>query len=109
MFENLTQEEKLELYNRCKELYYTGEEESPLSDFEFDQLEKQLDTLHKKLTALETVLADNSLYEQAQKEQLKQHLSTQSELLQQQAQLEETWLNSLEELEALQSKLEANL
>lgn len=74
-----------------------------------DQLEKQLDTLHKKLTALETVLADNSLYEQAQKEQLKQHLSTQSELLQQQAQLEETWLNSLEELEALQSKLEANL
>lgn len=42
MFENLTQEEKLELYNRCKELYYTGEEESPLSDFEFDQLEKQL-------------------------------------------------------------------
>ena len=74
-----------------------------------DQLEKQLDTLHKKLTALETVLADNSLYEQAQKEQLKQHLSTQSELLQQQAQLEETWLNSLEELEALQSKIEANL
>ena len=42
MFENLTQEEKLELYNRCKELYYTGEEESPLSDFEFDQLEKEL-------------------------------------------------------------------
>ena len=42
MFEILTQEEKLELYNRCKELYYTGEEESPLSDFEFDQLEKEL-------------------------------------------------------------------
>lgn len=42
MFENLTQEERLELYNRSKELYYTGEEESPLSDFEFDQLEKEL-------------------------------------------------------------------
>ncbi len=70
---------------------------------------KQLDTIQKELTALETVLADNSLYEQAQKDQLKQHLSKQSELLQQQAQLEETWLNSLEELEALQSELEANL
>jgi ATP-binding cassette subfamily F protein 3 len=54
-------------------------------------------------------LADNSLYEQSQKDQLKQHLSTQSTLLQQQAQLEETWLGSLEELEALQNKLEANL
>ena len=74
-----------------------------------DKLEKQLDTIQKELTALETVLADNSLYEQAQKDQLKQHLSKQSELLQQQAQLEETWLNSLEELEALQSELEANL
>ena len=42
MFENLTHEEKIELYNRSKELYYTGEEESPLSDFEFDQLEKEL-------------------------------------------------------------------
>ena len=42
MFEDLTQEKKLELYNRCKELYYTGEEESPLSDFEFDELEKEL-------------------------------------------------------------------
>ncbi len=74
-----------------------------------DALEKKLDTIQKELSALETLLADNSLYEQAQKEQLKQHLSKQSELQQQQNQLEETWLNGLEELETLQAELEANL
>lgn len=41
MFENLTQEEKLGLYNTAKESYYNGEE-SPLADFEFDELEKEL-------------------------------------------------------------------
>ena len=55
------------------------------------------------------LLADNSLYEQAQKDQLKQHLSTQTRLLQQQAELEEAWLASLEELEALQNELEESL
>ncbi len=74
-----------------------------------ETLEKKLDKIQQELLALETVLADNSLYEQAQKDQLKQHLGQQSELLQQQAQLEETWLNSLEELEALQSELEASV
>lgn len=37
----MTQEEKLDLYNKCKELYYNGGE-SPLSDSEFDELEKEL-------------------------------------------------------------------
>lgn len=40
-FDTLTQEEKLDLYNKCKELYYNGGE-SPLSDSEFDELEKVL-------------------------------------------------------------------
>ena len=37
---NLSLEEKVNLYNRCKELYYTGDKESPLTDIEFDELEK---------------------------------------------------------------------
>lgn len=39
---NLSLEEKVNLYNRCKELYYTGDKESPLTDIEFDELEKEL-------------------------------------------------------------------
>ena len=74
-----------------------------------DTQEKQLDKIQHELQDLETVLADNSLYEQAQKDQLKQLLGKQSQLLQQQAQLEEAWMESLEELEALQSELEANI
>ena len=74
-----------------------------------ETLEKQLDRMQHELLALETLLADNSLYEQDKKEQLKDCLSKQSQLLQQQAQVEETWLNSLEELELLQSELEASV
>ncbi|MBC6961343.1 MAG: ATP-binding cassette domain-containing protein [Nitrosomonas sp.] len=70
-----------------------------------DTLEKQLDNIQKELQALEIILADNSLYEQPQKDQLKQHLSQQANLLQKQVKLEETWLNNLEELELLQSEL----
>ena len=36
---NWSLEEKVNLYNRCKELYYTGDKESPLTDIEFDELE----------------------------------------------------------------------
>ncbi|SCX12663.1 ATP-binding cassette, subfamily F, member 3 [Nitrosomonas eutropha] len=71
-----------------------------------DTLEKQLDNIQKELQALETILTDNNLYEPPQKEQLKQHLNQQTNLLQQQVKLEETWLNNLEELELLQSELE---
>ena len=39
---NLSLDEKVNLYNRCKELYYTGDKESPLTDIEFDELEKEL-------------------------------------------------------------------
>ena len=74
-----------------------------------DTQEKQLDKIQHELQELETILGDNSLYEQAQKDLLKQHLGKQSQLLQQQAQLEEAWMESLEELEALQSELEASV
>ena len=36
----MTQEEKLELYNKAKEAYYLGEQ--IMSDQEFDKLEKEL-------------------------------------------------------------------
>ena len=73
-----------------------------------ESLELKLDKVQHALHELETLLADNSLYEQNQKDQLKEHLSKQTNLLQQQAELEENWLSSLEELEALQNELEAN-
>ena len=37
--DNLSQKEKLDLYNKSKDLYYNGGE-SPLTDLEFDELEK---------------------------------------------------------------------
>ena len=74
-----------------------------------DTQEKQLDKIQHELQELETILGDNSLYEQAKKDLLKQHLAQQTKLLQQQAELEEAWMESLEELEALQSELEANI
>lgn len=74
-----------------------------------DTLEKQLDQVQKELDSVEASLADNSLYEQEQKDQLKEQLSRQTLLTQQQAELEENWLNSLEELEALKTELEAEL
>ena len=39
--DNLSQKEKLDLYNKSKDLYYNGGE-SPLTDLEFDELEKEL-------------------------------------------------------------------
>ena len=39
--DNLSQKEKLNLYNKSKDLYYNGGE-SPLTDLEFDELEKEL-------------------------------------------------------------------
>lgn len=72
-------------------------------------LEKQLDNIQKELQILETILADNCLYEPQQKDLLKQHLSQQASLLKKQTELEETWLNNLEELELLESELEKNV
>src|SRR5699024_5366805 len=40
-----------------------------------DTLEKQLDQVQKELDSVEALLADNSLYEQEQKDQLKEQLS----------------------------------
>ncbi len=40
-FDNLTREEKLNLYNTSKEAYYS-DGNSPLTDLEFDELEKEL-------------------------------------------------------------------
>src|SRR5699024_2037554 len=74
-----------------------------------DTLEKQLDQVQKELDSVEALLADNSLYEQEQNDQLKEQLSRHTLLTQQQAELEENWLNSLEELEALKTELEAEL
>lgn len=74
-----------------------------------DTLEKQLDQVQQELDSVEALLADNSLYEHEHKDQLKEQLSRQTLLTQQQAELEENWLNSLEELEALKTELEAKL
>ena len=65
--------------------------------------------MQQELAQLESILADNNLYDSSQKDQLKKHLSQQAILLQRQDELEENWLLRLEELEALQTQLEADV
>ena len=66
------------------------------------KLEQQLDKLNSEKEAIEEKLADNSLYDEANKEQLKQLLSQQSENTQALRDVEEQWLMASEEIESLQ-------
>ena len=73
-----------------------------------DKLEKDLATVHEKLTELETRLGDSALYEAARKDELRQLLAKQAELKVREGELEEAWLEALEILESLQAQLEAS-
>lgn len=59
--------------------------------------EDDLAKAQKKLTVVETKLADLSLYEPGQKNQLQQHLFEQAQLKSEIEALEETWLKACEE------------
>ena len=69
-----------------------------------DKLEAALDKTTTKLQELESQLADNTLYEDANKEKLKQLLQQQGELQQKSEEIETDWLEKLEELELLESE-----
>ena len=78
---------------------------SPLKK-KIDKLEAQVETLQAKQEDIETKLADTSLYEAANKEQLQTILAEQATVRQSLDATEEEWMEGLEELEALQQELE---
>lgn len=75
------------------------ENQKPLLQ-QIKKLEDELEKLQQKLTALEKTLADESLYEPHNKEQLQQHLLSQTSLKQQIATAEQNWLHACEKRDA---------
>jgi ATP-binding cassette subfamily F protein 3 len=67
------------------------------------ELEKRLEGLQTTQQSLEAQLADNDLYGDARKEELKHKLAQKAELDRQLAQTEESWLTVSEQLEAAES------
>ena len=74
---------------------------------EADKLERDLGTLHEKLTKVEAALADSANYEAANKDKLRDLLADQAKLKVREAELEEAWMEALELLEGMQAELEA--
>jgi len=70
-----------------------------------EKLEKELEAVNSALAEVENGLADPSIYDDGQKERLKQLLAEQARRMQQQQTLEESWLEQLEALEQLESEL----
>ncbi|WP_407294702.1 ATP-binding cassette domain-containing protein [Stutzerimonas zhaodongensis] len=73
-----------------------------------DKLEKDLAGVQEQLGTIEQSLADSALYDASRKDELRNLLARQAELKGREAELEEAWLEALEALESLQSKLEAS-
>jgi len=65
-----------------------------------EKLEAQLSVVQEKLAALQNQLAEGSLYDATQKEQLRLVLAEQRQWQAQQEHLEQAWLEALEALEA---------
>ncbi|OOY36220.1 ATP-binding cassette domain-containing protein [Solemya velum gill symbiont] len=64
------------------------------------QLEKQLDDLNRQKSAIEEQMAEPGIYDEENKERLKQLIADNSSIEQQIATAEESWMEKLEELEA---------
>ena len=71
-----------------------------------EKLETELSQVQAKLATVEQRLGDSALYEAARKEELRLALAEQASLKNREAELEEHWLEALEQLEALQRELE---
>ncbi|SER19067.1 ATP-binding cassette, subfamily F, member 3 [Amphritea atlantica] len=69
-----------------------------------EKLEADLDNVTQALQQIETTLADVSLYEESNKEQLKQQLQRQGELQQKADAIESEWMEKVEQLEQLESE-----
>ena len=65
-------------------------------------LDKKIEKLNKEKTDIENKLADNSIYDDSNKQQLKTLLEQQVKVTQSLAEVEEDWLLISEEMEALQ-------
>ena len=72
-----------------------------------DKLERELGEVHGQLAQIETALGDSGLYEAARKDELRDLLGRQSKLKVREGELEESWMEALETLEAMQAELEA--
>ena len=72
-----------------------------------DKLERELGEVHGQLAQIETALGDSGLYEAARKDDLRDLLGRQSKLKVREGELEESWMEALETLEAMQAELEA--
>ena len=69
---------------------------------EIKQLEKILASLESRNNDLQVLLADTTLYDEANKLRLKQLLIEQADIQSQINQTEENWLNKSEELQGLE-------
>jgi len=74
----------------------------PLTDA-LKKAEQQLERYQQKLTLLEQQLADPSIYEADNKDQLKQYLAEKQQLDQAMEQTEQAWMNALDQLEQAQN------
>jgi ATP-binding cassette subfamily F protein 3 len=63
------------------------------------KLEQQIEQLNKEKANIHTQLAETSVYEDKNKQQLKDLLETQTNVEKQLAELEEHWMDALEELD----------
>ncbi|PIE20680.1 MAG: ABC transporter ATP-binding protein [Neptuniibacter caesariensis] len=69
------------------------------------KLEAEMEALHKQQANIEEVLSDSSLYEEHNKERLREILQQQAGLKQQAEQTEEAWLTQQEALEELEAEI----
>jgi ATP-binding cassette subfamily F protein 3 len=69
---------------------------------ELKQLDKKLEKLSKQQTELDTILADETLYEDAQRDVLKQTLAEQTVLKKELEHVESRWVELGEQIEALE-------
>ena len=93
-----TTSHKLDKKHLRQEAAAKREREAPMRKRE-KQLERKIDDLNSELQSLETQLSDSTLYDDSNKKQLKDLLQRQGELKTQLADIEEAWMEVLEQLQ----------
>ena len=93
-----TTSHKLDKKHLRQEAAAKREREAPMRKRE-KQLGRKIDDLNNELQSLETQLSDSTLYDDTNKKQLKDLLQRQGELKTQLADIEEAWMEVLEQLQ----------
>ena len=93
-----TTSHKLDKKHLRQEAAAKREREAPMRKRE-KELERKIDDLNSELLSLETQLSDSTLYDDSNKKQLKDLLQRQGELKTQLADIEEAWMEVLEQLQ----------